>query len=142
MAARCSPSWNWIPSCGNWRFCSWRRETGAEYEWIQHVGISETLGISDAQISAVEHGDLEATCFDEDARVVLCFAAQVLDQRRADDETFAALSKRFPPRQIIELLLVIGTYQMLARVMTTLDIDLDAAIGSTVIDQAHRLLDT
>ena len=28
--------------------------TGAEYEWIQHVGISRALGIRDEQISAVQ----------------------------------------------------------------------------------------
>ena len=60
--------------------------------------------------------------------------------RRADDETFTALSARFPPRQIVELLLVIGTYNMLARVMTTLDIDLDPAAGSAVIDEANKRL--
>jgi 4-carboxymuconolactone decarboxylase len=113
--------------------------TAAEYEWIQHVGISKALGIDDEQISAIERGDLQATCLGPDARVVLRFASEVLDGPRADAETFAALSAKFPPRQIVELLLVIGNYQMLARIMTTLDIDLDPAIGSDVIDEArHR----
>ena len=35
--------------------------TGAEYEWIQHVGISQAFGVTDEQISAIEHGDLKAT---------------------------------------------------------------------------------
>ncbi len=38
----------------------------------------------------------------------------------------------------VERLLVIGNYHMLARLMTTLDIDLDPASGSSVIDQAHH----
>jgi 4-carboxymuconolactone decarboxylase len=114
--------------------------TGAQYEWVQHVGISRALGIDDEQISAVERDELEAACFDPDARVLLRFTAQVLERPRADEETFAALKSRFPPRQIIELLLVIGSYHMLARLMTTLDIDIDPAIGSTVIDEAHRRL--
>jgi alkylhydroperoxidase family enzyme len=114
---------------------------GAEYEWIQHVGISQTLGIADEQISAVQRGDLDAACLDADARIVLSFAMQILEHPRADEETFAALSDRFPSRQIVELLLVIGSYHMLARVMTALDIDLDPAVGSAVIDEAHRRLD-
>jgi 4-carboxymuconolactone decarboxylase len=116
------------------------KHTSAEYEWIQHVGISRALGIDNAQISAVEHGDLQAACFDTDAQIVLRFTSEVLQRPRADDETFNALRERFPPRQIVELLLVIGSYQMLARIMTTLDIDLDPAIGSTITDQAQRLL--
>lgn len=115
--------------------------TGAEYEWVQHVGISRALGIDDEEISAVQRADLDAACLDPDAQTVLRFAAQVLERPRADDETFAALSDRFPPRQIVELLLVIGSDHMLARVMTTLEIELDPAVGNTVVEEAHRRLD-
>jgi 4-carboxymuconolactone decarboxylase len=113
--------------------------TGAEYEWIQHAGISRALGINDEQISAVERGELDADCLDADARVLLRFASEVLDGPRADPQTFAELDAKFPPRQIVELLLVIGNYQMLARIMTALDIELDQAIGGEVIDQARLL---
>jgi 4-carboxymuconolactone decarboxylase len=114
--------------------------TGAEYEWVQHVGISKTLGIHDEQISAVERGDLQAACLDPDARAILRFTSEVLELPRASDATFAAIHDRFPPRQIIELLLVIGSYHMLARLMTTLDIDIDPAVGSAVLDEARRRL--
>ncbi len=40
-----------------------------------------------------------------------------------------------------ELLLVTGSYQMLARIMTTLEIDIDEAVGGAVLDRARRLLD-
>jgi 4-carboxymuconolactone decarboxylase len=112
--------------------------TGAQYEWVQHVGIAEAVGVADEQIAAVRRGELEAACFDADARVMLRFASEVLDRPRAEEETFAALSERFPPRQIVELLLVIGSYQMLAHAMTTLDIDIDPAVGAAVIDGAAR----
>jgi 4-carboxymuconolactone decarboxylase len=114
--------------------------TGAEYEWVQHVGISRALGILDEQISAVERGELQAGCLDLDAQAVLRFAAEALESPRVSDATFAALSDRLPPRQIVELLLVIGSYHMLARVMTTLDIDIDLAVGSTILDEAKRRL--
>lgn len=71
---------------------------------------------------------------------MLGFTSEVLEQPRVGEAIFAALKDRFPPRQIVELLLVIGSYQMLARVMTSLDLDLDAAVGSTVVDEAHRRL--
>jgi alkylhydroperoxidase family enzyme len=114
--------------------------TGAEYEWVQHVGISKSLGIVDEQISAVAQGELQAGCLDLDAQLVLRFAGEVLESPRVSDATFAAINDRLPPRQIVELLLVIGSYQMLARVMTTLDIDIDLAVGSAVLDEAKRRL--
>jgi 4-carboxymuconolactone decarboxylase len=114
--------------------------TGAQYEWIQHVGISRALGIHEAQITAIQHDELTATCLTPDAQILLRFASQVLEQPRADDNTFTTLSDRFSPREIIETLLVIGNYHTLARIMTNLEIDLDAAIGTTVIDEARRQL--
>jgi 4-carboxymuconolactone decarboxylase len=114
--------------------------TGAEYEWIQHAGISRTIGIDEEQIAAVQRGDLRATCLSPDARILLLFTQEVLQQPRADEDTFTALCERFTSRQIVELLLVIGNYHTLARIMTTLDIDLDPAIGSTIIDEAHHRL--
>jgi alkylhydroperoxidase family enzyme len=110
--------------------------TGAEYEWVQHAGIATAIGVADEQISAVERGELDAACFDADARALLHFTSEVLDRPRAEEDTFAALSARFPPRQIVELLLVIGSYQMLAHVMTTLDIDIDEAAGAAVLGRA------
>jgi len=114
--------------------------TSAEYEWIQHVGIAKALGIPDEQISAVRRGDLRAACLHPDAQLVLRFTAEVLEGPRAGDATFATLNDRFPPREIVELLLVIGIYKMLASLMTNLEIDIDPAAGTAVIDEAHRRL--
>jgi 4-carboxymuconolactone decarboxylase len=100
--------------------------TEAEYEWVQHVSIAQLLGVTGEQIAAVKHGELTAGCLDEDAVAVLRFTDHALERPRPDDETFAALTQRLPTRQIVELLLVIGTYQMLARVMTALDIELES----------------
>jgi 4-carboxymuconolactone decarboxylase len=116
--------------------------TGAEYEWIQHVGIATAVGVTAEQISAVERGDLLARSLDRNAQVMLAFTAEVLEGRRAEQTTFATLTDRFPPRQIVELLLVVGTYQMLAHLMTNLDIDIDPAVGTAVLDQANELLNS
>lgn len=114
--------------------------TGAEYEWVQHVGIAEAVGVAPEQIQSIEAGDLAAPCLDADAQALLRFSAEVLEQPRAGDATFAELSGRFSPRQIVELLLVIGSYRMLALVMTNLDLDLDPAVGTDVLDSAGSRL--
>jgi hypothetical protein len=38
------------------------------------------------------------------------------------------------PREIVELLLTVGNYLMLARVMTTLELEIDAAAGDAVLN--------
>lgn len=114
--------------------------TGAEYEWIQHVGIARAVGVCAEQIAAVKHGQLSAPALEDDAQAVLEFTAEILRQPRPSEATFSALRRHLPPRQIVELLLVIGSYHMLARVMTALDVDLDLAIGDAIVQQAERLL--
>jgi len=112
--------------------------TGAEYEWIQHAGIAKALGIPDEQIAAIQRSDLKAACLPPDTQLLLRFTSEVLERPHADEATFATLNDRLPPCQIVEVLLVIGIYHMLARLMTNLEIDLDPAAGTAVIDEAHR----
>jgi alkylhydroperoxidase family enzyme len=97
----------------------------AEYEWVQHAPIARAVGASDEQVAALERDDIEAGCFDAAQRAVLRFTSEVVLDARASDETFAELEALLPPRQIVELLLVIGQYMMLARVMATLELELD-----------------
>src|SRR5919198_1500627 len=97
----------------------------AEYEWIQHVPIAKAVGATDAQVRALERDDPEADCFSDDDRVVLRFTTEVVEVARASGETFDAIARVLPPREIVELLMVIGQYMMVARVMATTDMELD-----------------
>jgi alkylhydroperoxidase family enzyme len=63
----------------------------ARYEWVQHVPIALAAGASEAQIAALERGDVEGP-FDELERAVLRFATEVVQEVRAGDDTFAALA--------------------------------------------------
>ena len=97
----------------------------AEYEWVQHAPIARAVGGTDEQIAALERDDIDVDAFDPAQRAVLRFTSEVVRDARASDETFAELTAHLPPRQIVELLLVIGQYMMLARVMATLELELD-----------------
>jgi alkylhydroperoxidase family enzyme len=112
------------------------REAEAEYEWIQHVAIAKAVGVPDEQIGAVERGALEQ--FEDPERAVLELASAVVAGPRVTDELFERLRAHFDERRIVELLLTVGDYLMLARLMTVLEIELDEAPGSAVIDTAQR----
>ena len=114
------------------------REAEAEYEWVQHVAIGRHVGLSDEQIEAVERGELDAGCFDHAQRAVLAVTAEVARGPRVDDEVFAELATHLSAREVVELLLAAGSYLMLARVMTVLEIEIDEAPGSAVVDSAQR----
>lgn len=107
------------------------KEADAAYEWIQHVAIAKSVGVGDAQIEALERGDLDA--FDEPVRAAIELATAVVRGPHVEDELFGRLRQHFDDRRIVELLLATGEYLMLARVMTVLEIDLDEAAGDGVL---------
>ena len=107
------------------------KEAEAEYEWIQHVAIAEAVGVTPEQIEALEHDRLDS--FDGPSRAAIELATAVVRGPRVDDDLFARVRGHFDDRRIVELLLAIGDYLMLARVMTVLEVDLDEAVGDAVL---------
>jgi alkylhydroperoxidase family enzyme len=91
------------------------RHTPGEYEWIQHVPIAKAAGASDAQIEALARGDIAAGCFDALESLVVRFNDQALARTRVEPELFEALKARLSHREIVELLITLGYYAMLAR---------------------------
>jgi alkylhydroperoxidase family enzyme len=112
--------------------------TPAEYEWVQHVPIAKMVGASDQEIAAIERGDVEAASLDADARLVLRFTTEVVRDAKPSDATFAAATARFSAQEIVELILAIGFYMTMARLMETTGIDIDEAAGGKVLEQARR----
>jgi alkylhydroperoxidase family enzyme len=113
-------------------------QSPAKYEWIQHVPIGKIVGITDEQIAALERGDLDDACFDSEERAVLAFARELVSDVRPNDATFAAIQEHLSAREIVELILAVGYYMMLARLMETTGIDLEEAAGGKVFEQAQR----
>jgi len=105
----------------------------AEYEWVQHVPIAKAVGASDEQVAALERGDTAAPCFDETERLVLRFTDEVVRDVGASEATFRALAAKLPPRELVELVLAIGFYMTVARVMETFAIDMDPPGGDRVM---------
>jgi len=98
---------------------------GAEYEWVQHEAIARAVGMTDEQIEACRSGDSDD--------LVLRFTEEVVRDATPSDATFEAMTERFSAQEIVELLLVIGQYMSLARVMATAQIDIDPPIGAEAL---------
>ena len=111
---------------------------GADYEWVQHVPIALATGATDEQIAALANGDVESDCFSEEQRVVLRFTTEVVRDATPSDATWVAASGRFGPRELIELLLTIGQYMTLGRIMSTTRIDIDGPFGREVAASAAQ----
>ena len=110
----------------------------AEYEWVQHVPIARDAGVRDDQIEALGRGDLEARCFDPLERTVLRFTDELVRDVAVSQGTFAAAAERLSHREIVELILAIGFYMTVARLMETAEIDLDPPSGTDVVEASRQ----
>ncbi len=102
----------------------------AEYEWVQHAPIFEAVGGRPEQVAALERDDEAADCFSDQERAIIAFTTEVVRDARAGDQSFAAVSGFLEPREIVELLMVIGNYMLVARVMATTELEMDPPAGA------------
>ena len=111
---------------------------GGEYEWRQHVPIALGVGVTQAQIDALERGE------DDDAVVQRRRARAARLQPRGGREcprpeaVFAGVRKHFSDQEIVESIFTIGCYMMMARLTEATETDLDPAAGMTVFDSGKK----
>jgi alkylhydroperoxidase family enzyme len=99
------------------------RLCGSEYEWVQHESIALRIGISAADVAAVDRGELDA--FAEPVRAVLDFTTEAVRDGHAGEAAVARLGDHLSAREVVELLLVINHYTGVARITETLAIEPD-----------------
>jgi alkylhydroperoxidase family enzyme len=111
---------------------------GGEYEWIEHVPIAISVGATREQIEAIDHHAIEKPCFDERERAVLRLTEEVVNNVRASEAAVEAAMCFLSPREMVELILAIGFYMMMARLTETTRTDLDPPSGTKVVDSLRR----
>jgi alkylhydroperoxidase family enzyme len=114
-----------------------RIESG-EYEWIQHVPIAISVGVTQAQVDAIERNTIDSQSFSEVERTVLLFTEEVVNRVKADEAIVRELMKYLSSREIVELILAIGFYMTMARLTETTRTDLDPSAGTKVVDALRR----
>ncbi len=91
----------------------------------QHVPkLAEAEGLTPAECSALADWRPSAE-FDATERAVLAYTDAITRDLAADDATFDAMARQFDDTAIVELTVLIGTYNMHARVMNALQLDLE-----------------
>jgi alkylhydroperoxidase family enzyme len=96
------------------------------YIWRQNVIVARGLGISQEEIDALERNDTKADCFSDAQKAAFRFAEEAFRLIEVSSEVYAEASRFFSPQAITELLYVVGTYMLLARIARTGRVPLDA----------------
>lgn len=95
------------------------------YIWRQNVVVAKSLGITQEEIDALERSDTKADCFSDAQKAAFQFAEEAFRLIEVSDHVYAEATRYFSPQAITELLFVVGTYMLLARVARTGRVPLD-----------------
>jgi alkylhydroperoxidase family enzyme len=97
-----------------WRCRSW-------YEWAQHGALARRAGLHAQDVERVMEGpDAPGWC--PRHRLVLAATDELHDHRVVTDATWRELAVELSDRQLIELCLLVGHYEMLAMTIASLGI--------------------
>ncbi len=97
--------------------------SSSEYEWTQHVPIAESFGATPELVAAIAAGEPEPAGADRRQGAVLSFTREVMLDGAASEQAVAAMRDQLGDRGVVELLLVIGNYMGLARLIASVGLE-------------------
>jgi 4-carboxymuconolactone decarboxylase len=97
---------------------------GAPYEVEKHLAIGKMVGLGDAELQALRPGESQDV-LDEATRAVVALADELASCARASDVALARVRAHCDDRQLVELVVTIGYYGLVCRVLETLGVDIE-----------------
>jgi alkylhydroperoxidase family enzyme len=92
--------------------------TRCEYEWGMHVSLfREPCRFTEAELTSLQYGSPDDACWSDAERLVARVADELHETCTVTDATWEALASSHPPAVIVELIVTVGHYRMLAQVL-------------------------
>jgi len=108
------------------------------YEYTQHVPIAKSVGVSDDELAAIDNWE-GAKCFTEVERLVLRFTDEIARNVKGGKATLEALRKHLGTGEIVELIMAVGFWGMVARVLETTEVELEEFAGKVnILDRGKK----
>jgi AhpD family alkylhydroperoxidase len=98
--------------------------TRAPYEWAQHEQIARNVGVTDAEIEAIDEEEPVAS-LDEEANLICRVADEVSREVRLSDEALEQVVFRYGPREAAELILLVSYYNMVSRFLESTRVEVE-----------------
>ena len=109
------------------------KELSVEYEWAHHEPEARKVGVRDETIEAIRSGRAPMGIPPKEG-VFAQAARELVRDSRLTDRTYQAIEHLIGPVQLIDLIVLVGYYSLLAKVLKTLDVELDEGIEGTLLD--------
>jgi len=94
------------------------------YEWAHHIELGAAQGIEPSEVAALG-GDVSSVSWDRLERAALAAVDETADGGRVGDDTWSLLAERLDEASLVELVMLIGHYMMLATVLRSLGVRLE-----------------
>ena len=105
----------------------------ASYETNGHETFARKVGLDEGHIAAIQHGGQHPDTLSPVQQAVLDFTDDVVLRVRASDATLAAARQHLGDRQVLDLILLIGLYMTVCRLLETTGVEADAVPPSQTI---------
>jgi 4-carboxymuconolactone decarboxylase len=99
------------------------RNTDSQFEWVAHESLAHKMGVSKFTIETIKNRGSLSGLPEIDA-LVIRLAREAFDDHRVTPETFAAGKNAFGPKQLIDIVLLMGHYSLTAALLSTFDVQL------------------
>lgn len=108
------------------------------YEYTQHVPIAKSAGVSDEELAGIDNWE-GAKCYTDVERLVLRFTDEIAREVKGTRATLEALQKHLGAGEIVELIMAIGFWGMVARILETTEVELEDFAGKVnILDRQNK----
>lgn len=96
-------------------------DCGSDYQWALHAEMALAAGLSAEEVERVAT-DPEGAGWAPNERAVIAAVDELHASCLIGDDTWAALSQHYDGHQIVELLILVGSYRLLAYVINSVGV--------------------
>jgi 4-carboxymuconolactone decarboxylase len=92
------------------------RHWTAQYEWYAHRRAAAQAGLNESIIQAIAAGKRPSS-LDPDETIIYNFATELLNTKQVSDPVFQAVKDKFGERGVVDLIGVMGYYQLVSMLL-------------------------
>jgi 4-carboxymuconolactone decarboxylase len=118
---------------------SWLRQS--EYEFVQHLILGRRAGLTEAELQRLEAGPDAPGWSEQDAQL-LRVADELYRDARISDKNWARLAGSYTTQQIMDMIFLVGCYEVLAMAIKSFDIPLEPGVAGLDEQTSARMFGT
>jgi 4-carboxymuconolactone decarboxylase len=98
----------------------------SRYETFQHEALARHVGMSEAEIAAIQAGDAKAPALTAAQSAALEFVEDIVANVRASERSLDGLRQHLSDAEVVDLIAVTGFYMLICRLLETTGVELDS----------------